>query len=326
MDEQMSNGKILAIDIGGSKILTAIMDVFLDKKIYRGKLRGIQHCSLSKNSGKQEVLAVIERLIPPTLGEAGISWAEIDSIGVTIPGIADPKKGIWVYAPFSGITDFPIVAELQARYNRPVFSENDVNACAWAEKIFGVCQDIDDFLWVTISNGIGGGLVLNGRIYPGAFGAAAEIGHFNMVEQGELCGCGNRGCLEAEAAGPGIVRRFTKLIAATPLANQWNLVTISAYTIAEAARSENPIALEVYRQTGHLLGRAAAMATNLINPAKIVFGGGVSASFDLLKPQLEKTFREQVFQNVNKKMILEKTGLGYEAGLFGAAAITLSPS
>ena len=318
----MKNEKILAIDIGGSKMLTAIITVKEKEGRRSGEVTGCEKMILDRTSTKADILAGIEKLVPETLRHSGTDWSEIENIGVTIPGIADPVNGIWVYAPFSGIGDFPIVEEIRRRFNRPVFSENDVNACAWAEKIFGVCQEVNDFLWITISNGIGGGLVLNGRIYPGTFSGAAEIGHFNIVENGALCGCGNHGCLEAEAAGPGIARRFREVIETSPDRQQWNLPEVTARTIADAARTGNPVALAVYNQTGHYLGRAAAMAANLINPARIVFGGGVASSFDLLRPELEKTFWEQVFRNVNKKVVLEQTGLGYEAGLFAAAAMT----
>lgn len=346
--------KILAIDLGGSKALSALVDVFTDSDGQRTtELSGIAKRPLNKDSGKAGVWEAILSLIDETFNITEASWNSVESIGVTIPGVADPKRGYWVYAPFSGIRDFPIAEELEKHYSLPVFADNDVNACAWGEKIFGVCQNVDNFLWITISNGIGGGLILNGRIFPGKFSGAAEIGHFNVVENGALCGCGNRGCLEATAAGPAIARSYRELILnaanesciSQELIEQWcsylivnasvkTLPSVSlvehevqasllanAATIANEARRGNPIALEVYKNAGQYVGRAASYAANLINPEKIIIGGGVSGAFDLLYPSLWETFQECLFKQVNKTISIEKTGLNYEAGLLGAASL-----
>ncbi|MDO5552953.1 MAG: ROK family protein [Planctomycetia bacterium] len=317
----MTAQKYLAIDIGGSKIMTAIASVSSKGNRREAALSAVAKESLARDAGEQGILDTLERLVLQSFAETGTSWLDIAAIGVTIPGVARADDCFWVYAPFSGIGNFPIGQILRAKYNRPVYGQNDVNACAWAEHLFGVCQDVQDFLWITISNGIGGGLVLNGQVFPGATGGAAEIGHFQVVPNGALCGCGRRGCLEAEAAGPAIARRCRELLAQE---SNYNFPVppdqINAALIADAARGGNPIALETYRQTGHLLGHACALAANLINPAKIVFGGGVIGAFDLFRPQLEKTFFDEVFLSVNRHVTLEATGLGYEAGLLGALA------
>ncbi len=315
---------ILVIDIGGSKILTALASVEISKTKVMDSLRGIQKQTLAPACGIDGVRKTITALVQQTLNAARCDLANCHAIGVTIPGVADAKTGRWVYAPFSGIRDYPIGDELRHRYGLPVFAENDVNACAWAEKIFGVCQGVNDFLWITISNGIGGGLVLNGRIHPGAFAGAAEMGHIVVVEGGQLCGCTHRGCLEAEAAGPAIAKRFTRMLEANrQLRESCSLPEVTAQTIAEAARNGNPAAIETFRTTGHLLGRAAAFAANIVNPEKIIFGGGVSQAFELFADEMKKTFTEQAFQSVNSKVTLERTGLGYEAGLYGAASLAV---
>ena len=329
----MRKKKILAIDIGGSKLLTAVIEVTEEESSRKGMFFGAAKRELRRGSGQEGVLAELESAVAETMTSLEMSWDEIAGIGATIPGLADPAAGMWIYAPFSGIGNFPIAAILREKYQKPVFVENDVNACAWAEKIFGVCQSVNDFLWITISNGIGGGLILNGKIYPGTFGGSAEIGHFNIVENGALCGCGNRGCLEAEAAGPGIARRFEEMLAQNGGETQQRVdllkwkkripagYTLAAAEIAELARMGDPIAQEVYNLTGYYVGRAAAFAANLINPACVVIGGGVSGAFDLLETEMKKTFYAQVFHDANKDVKILKTGLGYEAGLYAAASL-----
>ncbi len=345
---------ILALDLGGSKMLSALIDVSEASDGERKTaLRGVARRALTKDSGRDGVRQAIFDAVAETFDKTGESWANVDSIGATIPGVADPTRGYWVYAPFSGIADFPLADELRARFGKPVFADNDVNACAWAEKVFGACQDVENFVWITISNGIGGGLVLDGKVYAGKFSGAAEIGHFNVVENGALCGCGNRGCLEATAAGPGIARRYRELVAriadnatendaaSSELCSAWLRYlastgasanaeaeaarTATAATIADEARRGNPLAVEVYNETGRYVGRAASYAANLVNPEKIVIGGGVAGAFDLFYPALWETFERCLFKATNKTLTIEKTRLGYEAGLMGAAALAFSP-
>lgn len=300
--------RILAVDIGGSKLLTALADVSAQGKVsFSGKVRR----ELAAGLGKEEIFSAVTDAVDRTLSLVGAEDG-FDALGVTIPGLADPKTARWIYAPFSGIRDFPIGERLARKYRRPVCGENDVNACAWAERLFGACRGIDDFLWVTVSNGIGGGLILGGKIFAGHFGCAAEFGHLKAVEGGALCGCGGRGCLEAEAAGPAIARRYALLTG-----NEG----FSARDVAEAARRGDADAREVYRKTGELLGKGAAAAANLLNPEAIVFGGGVAESFDLFVGGLIEKFNSDIMTFANKNVRILKTELGYEAGLFAAASL-----
>ena len=191
---------------------------------------------------------------------------------------------------------------------------------------------------------------MNGRVFPGKFAGAAEIGHFNVEENGALCGCGNRGCLEATAAGPAIARTYRETLAAlaegrcddSELVAQWSAYRTglgkasqgsgkdretepTAATIAEEARLGNPVAISVYRKVGKCVGRAASWAANLVNPEKIVIGGGVAGAFDLFYPSLWNALQKGLFKSANKTLTVEKTGLGYEAGLMGATAVAAVP-
>ena len=301
--------KILAIDIGGSQFRTALATVS-DTTLQFAPASGR---SLAPDCTKEQLFAMLEESIAESAhGES------YERVGVTIPGLADPVAGMWVYACFSGIRDVPIAKILSAKYgNKPVFIENDVNACALAERQFGICKNTKDFLWITVSNGIGGGLILDGKIYGGHFGNAGEIGHFNVVEEnGFRCGCGNYGCLEAEAAGPGIARRYAALL-------KKELPHLSAREIADRARAGEEAAKSVFDTTGRLIGKAASYVVNILNLEKVVIGGGVSNAFDLLFPAMESSFREKVFRDANPQVRFEKTGLGLDAGLAGAVALAM---
>ena len=304
---------ILALDIGGSKLMAASVSLSRDH-IDIGHL---SQRSLGEHYTTDDLVAWIDDAV----GELGS--IPFERIGVTIPGLADPKTGMWLYASYSGIRDFPIAKILSSRYgHRPVAIENDVNACALAEKMYGICGDVDNYLWMTVSNGIGGGLVLNGTLYPGYFGNAAEVGHFRMVEQDAFpCGCGNFGCLEAEAAGPGILRRYRRLLQSNGREDD----SVSAREVVERAKAGDPLAQEVVDTTGTLIGKALSYVTNLLNLQKIVLGGGVMQSFDQFYPSMERSFHANLFRDANPSVRIEKSALGYNAALIGAASLTLLP-
>lgn len=314
-----TNVPLLALDIGGSKMMAAIVFVDRDNVLQQLTLRIAQksHRVLTASTTIDELMREIDSATDEVLNAAQMSKCDIEAIGLNVPGLADPASGIWVYACFSGIRDFPIAGILGQKYGKPVFLENDVNACALAEKYFGACRETDDFLWITVSNGVGGGLVLRGKIFSGSFGNAGEIGHF-CVEEAEndaiRCGCGNRGCLEAQAAGPGIAKRFKKRTGKDEI----------AANIADLAKWGDLDALAVYEKTGYYLGKAIAAAINLINPGKVILGGGVSQSFDLFGPELRKTVQQQIFRDANQNVVIEPTHLGTDAALAGAAAVALA--
>ena len=298
---------VLGIDIGGSKIAAGIISA--DGNILRAEKE-----RLPAGTTAESLLAVIKSKCDILLSESGYGF---DRIGVTIPGLADAENGIWVYAPFSGINNFPIAAKLSAMYqNRRVFIENDVNACAVGEKRFGCCQNTGDFIWITVSNGIGGSVFANGRLYTGSSGNAGEIGHIKVsddTDEDYICGCGDYGCAEAIAAGPGIAKRYKK-IAGAPL---------TAEQIASEAKSGGSDAQKVMYDTGYYIGKALAAAINMLNPESVIFGGGVSQSFDLFEPGVRDALSRYMFKAANKNIKLMRTALAYDAALIGAAAIAL---
>ena len=299
---------ILAIDIGGSQCRTAVATISHTGVTFAP----ISQRHLPSDCSKEKLFAALDESIAES-APAG----NYERIGITIPGLADSENGIWKYACFSGIRNVPIAKIMSEKLGgKPAFIDNDVNACALAERYFGNCRETKDFLWMTVSNGIGGGLVLDGKIYRGHFGNAGEIGHFCVVEEnGTRCGCGHYGCLEAEAAGPGIARRYAVL-------RKDATHVLTAKEIADRARQGDELAISVFDTTGFLIGKAASFAVNLLNLEKVVIGGGVSRSFDLLLPLMESSFRSKIFGDANPNTVFAQTGLGYDAGLVGAAALT----
>ena len=301
----MKKRVVFACDIGGSKLLCGLVDE-------DGNVIDAQKELLSVDTTPDILEQRLVRLFV-LICQRNPAYQPI-ACGMTIPGLADANSGVWEYACFSGISDYPIAARMEKQLHLPIMIENDVNACAVAERTYGCCRDCGDFLWVTVSNGVGGGLILGGSLYRGAFGAAGEIGHLIVEEDGPVCPCGHRGCLEAMAAGPAISRRYKALT------GRWE----SARRIAELARENDRNALTVLHQTGEYLGRGLGRAASLLNLRRYVLGGGVMQSFDLMEADIRKSFQREAFARPNRNAEILPTSLHYEAGLLGAAAIAFS--
>ena len=297
---------VFACDIGGSKLLCGLVTK-------EGQVLDSEKIALTTNITIEGLEQNIEEIYQKLC--ARNPEVKVISCGMTIPGLADSKTGMWVYACFSGISDYPVAASMEKKLGLPVTIANDVNACAWAEKVYGACKDCDDFLWVTVSNGVGGGLVLSGKLYEGAFGGAGEFGHVVVESDGLTCPCGHKGCMEAMAAGPAIAKRYEMLSGKR----------LSAAEIATLAREGNEEALGVFQKTGEYIGRGLGKAASLLNLQKYVLGGGVMQSFDLMEDEIKKAFDKDAFERPNANAQITKTALQYEAGLLGAAAIVWQP-
>ncbi|MBS4200133.1 ROK family protein [Bacillus sp. FJAT-49732] len=299
--------KIVAgIDIGGTKTLIGLVD-------HSGSILVSQQFPTDiKDDPKTHIEKCIETL-SNCMKQIGINDQSLYGIGVNVPGLADPNKGLLLHAPYSGWKNVPVKNNLQEKWpGIPIRIANDVNACALGELVFGKGKKFQNFLWVTISTGIGGGIIINRNIYEGEHFIAGEIGHLVVEwENGNLCGCGNSGCLEAHASGTAIAK----------MAEKEKLIPATAKNVAQLAYYGNKIALDIYRQAGEYIGRAFSYAANVLNPGAIIIGGGVSLSLDLLEPHIRNTFHSAVIDEKNKNIPILKTALGYEAGLIGAASL-----
>lgn len=294
----------LCLDVGGSKYVAGIIR-------RDGTL-------VAKRGGKWPEKITAQFLLTRLVDESRALLAETSeqpaAIGVTIPGLTDAERGLWVEASFSGIRDFAICQQLTAALGLPAYCENDGQAYALAEMLFGCCQDVKDFLFLNVSNGIGGAIVTGGRLVRGHMGCAGEFGHCCAVPEGRACKCGLYGCLEAHAAGPGITRNYIEL-GGDPADSR---------LIAERAREGEENALRVFDLEGEYLGRVLSAAVNLLNPERIVIGGGVSLAFDLFSEQLHRTLYHSVYRTANPRVDVMPTPLGYDAGLYSAAAIAVT--
>jgi len=292
----------LCFDVGGSKYITGL--VTGEGKVLCSE-RG-RWGALTPEGVTASLVASGRRML------AGHPEYVPEIVGVTIPGLARAEEGLWVEASFSGIRNLPVARLLREAFGLPVYGENDAKACALAEKLFGEARGTDNFLYVTVSNGVGGAVFSDGRLLYGS-GAAGECGHVTVVEDGRKCKCGKSGCLEAYAAGPGLARTYEELTGRRT----------EGEAIARLARQGDPAALEVFRLEGVYLGRMIGMAVNLLSPDLVVLGGGLSLAFDLFQPSMKETVQAHVYRTANPCLRIAATPLGYQGGLLGAAALAI---
>ncbi|MGG3468210.1 ROK family protein [Neobacillus pocheonensis] len=317
----MDHPVVIGMDIGGTKTLIGLVDS-------QGKIIAKKQFPTNISSKPEEHLMKCINVSQILLEQNKISENFVLGMGVNVPGLADSRNGILTFAPYAGWKNVKVREIIQPYWSgKPVLIANDVNACALGELLFGKGKNIRDFLWITISTGIGGGVIVNRQLVEGNTFIAGEIGHFVVEwENGNQCSCGNRGCLEAYSSGTAIANQAKIQIESNigaELAHYLNKrkLFISAETVARAAYEGIKSAKEIYRNAGTHLGRALSYAIILLNPGAIIIGGGVSQSFDLLEPSIREVLETSVISEKNHTIPIFTTGLGYEAGLVGAASL-----
>ena len=308
-----------AFDIGGTKTIVAIVKEngeIITKKQFPSYIQSSKvHLNLCIDALREE------------LKEQKLTCEQIVGIGVTLPGIVDNEKGVLIYAPFANWKDVHVAEYLTKQLGiTNVRCENDVNACAVGELKFGLGKKYKDFIWMTVSTGVGGAVVSDGKLNRGADGFAGELGHLKVEYNHPVqCPCGQWGCLEAHGSGTAINRMMAETAEKNPdFAMKLEEEGLKKDGAGCAALSDagDEEAQKIFNTIGMYLGRGMAYCINVLNPQAIIVGGGVSASLDRIRPSMQKTIEEQAFGKMNKVDIV-CTPLGYEAALIGAAALVI---
>lgn len=302
------------VDVGGTKIAGGVIDQ--DGTI-------VEELRVESPATDAEA---IEEAIAGLVLELGTRH-EIEAVGVGAAGYIDKSRSVVMFAANLAWRNLNLKAELEERVNLPVIVENDANAAAWGEFTYGAGHDVDDLLLVTVGTGVGGGLVLDGELYRGAFGVGAEIGHMRVVPGGILCGCGNHGCFEQYASGSALVRearlaaRGGSLLARDLLDRAGSDPDkITGPLITEAAQAGDPFALEQLVMLGKWLGEGIASLTAILDPAVVVIGGGVSEAGELLLAPIRSAFAAHLTGRGHRPSLeVRKARLGNRAGIIGAA-------
>jgi glucokinase len=306
----------IGVDIGGTKIAAGVVDengVILAQSVRRTSAE-------DSDSVDREVIAACVELA---------AEHEIGAIGLAAPGFVSSDQATVLFTPNLPWRDHPLRDRVAAKFGPDVriVVENDANAAGWAEFRFGVGRDVDDMLMLTIGTGLGGAVIVAGKIVRGAWGVAAEVGHMRVVPDGHFCGCGHQGCWEQYASGSALVRDAQSALVAYPDRGARLLELadgspekLTGPHITDAAKEGDPLAVELLAELGRWIGEGSASVAALVDPALIVIGGGVGAAGDLLLAPARRGFADQLSaRGYRPEARIELAAMGNDAGIVGAA-------
>jgi glucokinase len=309
----------VAVDLGGTNLRVAAIDENGNQ---------VDQISLPTHPerGRDDV---IERLCQGIMDLAG-RWKSsysLAGIGVGIPGIINMEEGLLLFSPnLPGWENFPVRAQIMQRIHSPIFLENDANAAALGEKWIGSGKDVNDLCFLTLGTGVGGGLILDGKIWHGKIGMAAELGHTTIHPEGRPCNCGNNGCLEAYASATGVVRSAQEMLdsgqASAALkeaaANNGKLTSANIYHLANEG---DPSSIRIYEGVGRALGIAIGNFINILDIDTFVLGGGAVDAWDAFAPSMFEEVKKRSYIYARDPRRILKSSLGNQAGILGAACL-----
>ncbi len=315
------NSNVVGVDMGGTKTLAAVVDA-------EGN---ILSTAKIQTQAKRKTSIVIDRIagcIQEAIEESPVDTDTIGGIGIGAPGPLDPDTGVVIFAPNLGWKNVHLKTELETRVNMPTFVDNDVNVGTLGEHTFGAGRGVKDLVGIFVGTGIGGGIILNGKLYHGASKTAGEIGHIIVKAGGPKCGCGNRGCLEALASRTAMTKEFQKAILKkgkkSILSNLTggDLGLIRSGVLAKALHSNDKLTQKVFKKTTKYLGICIGSIVNFLNPEMIVLGGGVvEAVGDKFLKDIRKAAKKYALPDTLKNVEIVEAQLGDNAGVLGAAAL-----
>jgi len=320
MANQAAQQPVIGVDLGGTKILAAVVDG-------QSRILGRAKKKTKAERGPLDVLARMSLTIQEAIESSGVSFKEVAAIGVGSPGPLDPRTGVVVVAPNLGWKNVNVKATLEGEFHLPAFIENDVNVGTLAEHRLGAGQGVSSLVGIFVGTGIGGGIILDGRLYRGMNCTAGEIGHMVIQEGGPLCSCGRQGCLEALASRTAIGRMIQEEIqkgkksAITSLVKNVN-GQIKSRALAAALSEEDKVVTGALKKSAYYLGVAVAGLINFLNPEMIVLGGGVvEANEDFYLAEVQKTAVDFAFPQASQGVRIVPARLGDDAGVLGAALV-----
>jgi len=301
---------IVAIDIGGTHIRVAAYEPDSTKPIAQTRVP-----SLANQPGVFDRLSQAVESVWPR--------QKVDAIGIASPGPLDPYTGTILDTPnIEEWVNFPVGPKLSERFGVPVFLDNDANMAGLAEWQFGAGKGHHNLVYLTISTGIGGGVICHDQLLQGSHGMGAELGHMIVDPDGPPCGCGHKGHIESFSSGTAIARYVNDQLKAGQKSTLQTDPGLSARQIADAALNRDALAISAFERAGHYLGMAVANYLAIFDPSILIFGGGVSQVGDLLFKPFEASLREHIFHlHYLDNLVITKAALGDDAGLLGALAL-----
>jgi glucokinase len=312
--------RVIAIDLGGTKALAGVVDA-------DGTIRSrVWLPSRDLNRRPDELLDRLASGASAAATEANLPFESVDAIGVCVPGPLDRSRSVVAMAPNLGWVNLPVREELERRLpGKSVFLENDVRAAALGEHRLGAGRGYTSMLAVFVGSGVGGGLVIDGKLYHGAHGGAGEIGHMTVRAGGPRCGCGRAGCLEAMAARDAVGRYVIRDVARgqhTILTDilHGDLLAFTSRDLAQAVAQTDAVAVRAARRSARYTGLAIGGVVNLLDPAVVVIGGGIAQALgQRYVDWATEIARRQILASATRDTPIVASELGNDAGLLGAA-------
>jgi glucokinase len=310
-------GLTIGIDVGGTKIAAGVVGE-------DGRIGARAHRDTPATSVDDTAAAICDAAAELIGTHAG----EVEAVGIGAAGFVSSDRSTVLFAPNVAWRDEPLGARVADVLKVPVVVENDANAAAWAEFVYGPAAKVSDMVFVTLGTGIGGGIVIDGELLRGAHGVAAEIGHMRVLPGGYRCGCGARGCWEVYASGSALVREARALAESGALAAVQMMAVcgvsspmeLTGPMITKAATGGDPCATELLDDIGRWAGEGLASIVTLFDPSVVVLGGGVSAAGELIMKPAERAFERTLPARSNRpRPVFRLAEMGNDAGLIGAA-------
>jgi glucokinase-like ROK family protein len=315
-------GFAVGVEIGVDFICVAVTD-FVAQVLWRKRVLS------DPEDPESEIVERAQTLVQEALDEGRSQGLRPLGIGLGVPGLVDMQKGRLVFAPNLQWRDVPLRRIWADRFHLPTFVENEANAAALGEYYFGVARDVESLLYLSAGVGLGGGIIVDGKLFRGSGGYAGEFGHMTVDPEGELCGCGKRGCWETVVGPQAIVNRVDRLLADRGDESHilslvdGDLSLVDVDIVVKAAEHRDPVATAALQDVGTQLGIGIANLVNAFNPEMVVLGGALSLASAFLLPAIEATAREHTLAEPREGVQVVCAAHGTDACVLGAVALVL---
>jgi glucokinase len=309
----------IGVDLGGTKISGILVNL-------QGEIIAKTTVPTLAETGEQAILQRIIDVITLIIAESNVGKENIVAIGFGSPGSLDIKAGKIMSAANLPFTNFDIVKPLQEKFNLPVYIDNDANVAAVGEYLFGAGKGTEHMVFITVSTGIGGGAILNGKIYRGNTCNALEVGHTTVQPDGPYCNCGNYGCAEVLASGTAIAKAAQTAISKGKITSLTTYEKPTAYEVFKEAEKGDSVACNIRNKALTYLGICVANTIMAFDPQKVIIGGGVAQAGSMVFERIDEVVKERCLAIMSENTQVLPASLGTDAGVIGAAALAIMES
>lgn len=306
----------IGIDLGGTSVKTGICD-------QDGKLLQTYEGPTEAEGGTERVINNIASYARKIIEDSAYTWEDVAGIGIGVPGFMDVEEGFMHLSANLPLTNVPLKKILEEKLGRPIFMGNDANVAALGEAWAGAAKGVPISVLYTLGTGVGGGIIIDGKILIGSSGMGGELGHMAVVPDLEAiqCGCGRMGCLETVSSATGIIRMANDAVERGDRTMLADVANITAKDVFDAARAGDETAERIINRAAFYLGKSMATLSVVVNPNRFVIGGGVSKAGRLILDPVQEVFKKFAPEKAQEGVDIVTAELGNDAGMIGAAGL-----